>query len=95
MTVQTAINHSMMNDSPLARSMSMHHGLTDLLDKSCFALLPTVYSCMVPDNLSSYRLATGQSYYQTAIDAVVATVLSAYDSYRFSAVSTITPCDVS
>ena len=46
--------------------MSLHHGLA-VLTNTCFALLPMVYSCMVPGNLPSQLeiLYTGQTYYET------------------------------
>ena len=49
--------------------MSLHHGLTDLLDNNhltCFAAM--VHSSMVPGNLPSEleTWSTGQTYYQSA-----------------------------
>ena len=54
------------NDSPLARSMSLHHGVTGLRDKHLTCYTTMLYSSMTPGNLPSQLdiLSTGQTYYQ-------------------------------
>ena len=57
--------------------MSLHHGAMAwrfCLTNTCFALLPNVYSSMVPGNLPSQLeiLSTGQNYYENSLTRIEA-----------------------